>query len=224
MRIIEPSHEILHVPDGEFIIRHLELAARTCYKSEDRITPTSGKELLTRIVALGHESVLEHVSLSVRLVCDRGITHEIVRHRLCSFSQESTRYANYARDRFGREITVIRPFFWTEDSDRYAIWVRAMEQVETAYLTLIDAGATAQEARSVLPNSLKTEIVVTANVREWRHVLGLRCAGPSHPQMRQLMLPLLRELHDRVPLVFDDLFERFQADMDRFPALKNESA
>lgn len=216
MRIIEPSHEILHVPDGEFIIRHLELAARTCYKSEDRITPTSGRELLARIVSLGHESVLEHASLSVRLVCDRGISHEIVRHRLCSFSQESTRYANYAKDRFGREIAVIRPYFWSEDSDRYGIWLQAMEQVEASYLALIDAGATAQEARSVLPNSLKTEIVATANVREWRHVFSLRCAAASHPQMRQLMLPLLKELHERVPLVFDDLFDRFQVDIERF--------
>ena len=152
----------------------------------------------------------------MRLVCDRGISHEIVRHRLCSFSQESTRYANYAKDRFGREIAVIRPYFWSEDSDRYGIWLQAMEQVEASYLALIDAGATAQEARSVLPNSLKTEIVATANVREWRHVFSLRCAAASHPQMRQLMLPLLKELHERVPLVFDDLFDRFQVDIERF--------
>jgi thymidylate synthase (FAD) len=224
MRIIEPSHEILHVPDGEFIIGHLELAARTCYKSEDKITPTSGRDLLRRIVSLGHESVLEHCSLSVRLTCDRGITHEIVRHRLCSFSQESTRYANYGKDRFGREITVIRPFFWAADSDRYAVWLRAMKQAEEAYLTLIDAGATAQEARSVLPNSLKTEIVVTANIREWRHIFDLRCAAPSHPQMRQLMLPLLKELHGRVPLVFDDLFQRFSSDMDRFAVSRFDPA
>jgi len=132
-----------------------------------------------------------------------------VRHRIASYSQESTRYANYARDKFGREITVIKPHFWAEDDARYAIWREAMEGTERAYLALIDAGATAQEARSVLPNSLKTEIVMTTNLREWRHVFRLRCDTPAHPQMRQVMLPLLAEFARRVPVLFSDLAERF---------------
>lgn len=209
MKVIDPSFSFMHLPDGEFVLRHLELAARTCYKSEDKADGDSARKLLSRIVRLGHDSVLEHISVTVRIVCDRGVTHELVRHRLCSFSQESTRYANYAQDKFGREITVIRPFFWAEDDARYALWISAMQASEDAYLRLVDAGATAQEARSVLPNSLKTEIVTTANIREWRHIFKLRCDKAAHPQMRQVMLPMLGAFQERIPLLFDDLGERF---------------
>lgn len=205
MKIIDPSFSFMHLPDGEFILKHLELAARTCYKSEDQVTPDSAQKLLSRILRLGHDSVLEHIAISVRIICDRGVTHELVRHRLCSFSQESTRYANYAHDRFGQEITVIRPFFWAEDDQRYALWLEAMEACEEAYLRLVAAGASAQEARAVLPNSLKTEIVVTANIREWRHIFKLRCDKAAHPQMRQIMQPLLVAFQERIPLLFDDL-------------------
>lgn len=205
MKIIEPCFTFMHIPDGEFILSHLELAARTCYKSEDQAGPESARKLLSRIVRMGHDSVLEHIAVTVRIVCDRGVTHELVRHRLCSFSQESTRYANYAHDKFGNEITVIRPFFWQEDDKRYALWLKAMQACEDAYLQLVQAGASAQEARSVLPNSLKTEIVVTANIREWRHIFKLRCDKAAHPQMRQIMQPLLTAFQERIPLLFDDI-------------------
>lgn len=210
MRIIDPSFSFMHLPDGPFILAHLEQAARTCYKSEDKATAGSAQKLLSRIVRLGHDSVLEHVSITVRIVCDRGVTHELVRHRMCSFSQESTRYANYAQEKFGREITVIRPFFWGQDDRRYTLWLEAMQACEDAYLRLIDAGASPQEARSVLPNSLKTEIVTTANIREWRHIFRLRCDKAAHPQMRQVMLPLLQAFHEHIPLLFEDLATRFQ--------------
>jgi len=209
MKVIDPCFSFMHLPDGEFILRHLELAARTCYKSEDKASPESARNLLSRIVRLGHDSVLEHISVTVRIVCDRGVTHELVRHRLCSFSQESTRYANYAQDKFGSEITVIRPFFWAEDDERYSLWRSAMQACEDAYLGLIKAGASAQEARSVLPNSLKTEIVTTANIREWRHIFKLRCDKAAHPQMRQVMLPLLAAFNERVPLLYEDLAGKF---------------
>lgn len=218
MKVVEPGFSFMHLPEGEFVLRHLELAARTCYKSEDKATPDSARRLLGRIIRLGHDSVLEHISVTVRIVCDRGVTHELVRHRLCSFSQESTRYANYAQDKFGREITVIRPFFWREDERRYQLWLGAMQACEDAYLALVEAGATAQEARSVLPNSLKTEIVTTANIREWRHIFKLRCDKAAHPQMRQIMLPLLAAFHERIPLVFDDLAERFADSIQTFRA------
>lgn len=213
MQVIDPYFTFMHIADGEFILSHLELAARTCYKSEDKAGPDSARKLLSRIVRLGHDSVLEHSSVSVRIVCDRGVTHELVRHRLCSFSQESTRYANYAQDKFGREITVIRPFFWNQDEQRYQLWLSAMQACENAYLGLVEAGATAQEARSVLPNSLKTEIVTTANLREWRHIFKLRCDKAAHPQMRQVMLPLLAAFQERIPLLFDDLADRFAPDL-----------
>lgn len=218
MKVIDPSFSFMHLPDGEFVLGHLELAARTCYKSEDKAGPDSARKLLSRIVRLGHDSVLEHIAVTVRIVCDRGVTHELVRHRLCSFSQESTRYANYAQDKFGCEITVIRPFFWASDDQRYAVWLSAMQACEDAYLRLVAAGATAQEARSVLPNSLKTEIVTTANIREWRHIFKLRCDKAAHPQMRQVMLPLLAAFACRIPLLFDDLTECFAGALQELDA------
>ena len=219
MRIIDPSFEILALPEGESALRIIELAGRTCYKSEDKISAGTAPSFVARIVGSGHESVIEHSSATVRFITDRGVTHELVRHRLAAYSQESTRYANYAKDRFGSEITVIRPPFWPEDAPQYAIWKRSMEEAEAAYLALAAAGAKAQEARSVLPNSLKTEIVMTANFREWRHVFRLRCDAAAHPQIRQLMLPLLAEFHRRVPVLFDDLHGRFVADIERFKRL-----
>ena len=190
MKIIDPYFEILHMADEQDVYRLLELAARTCYKSEDKISHGTAQALLRRLMKTGHESVIEHVSISVRIVCDRGITHELVRHRLCSFSQESTRYANYGKEKFGREITVIRPFFWKEGSPEFEAWKEAMTSAEKSYMALLDMGARPQEARSVLPNSLKTDIITTANIREWRHIFNLRCSKASHPQIRQIMPPV----------------------------------
>ena len=212
MKIIDPSFTIEHCPDGEFILRHLEQAARTCYKSEDQASPDSARKLLASIIKRGHESVLEHVSVTVRIVCDRGVSHELVRHRLASFSQESTRYCNYSDDRLGRELKFIRPEWANADpkyKDKYDTWLNAMHSAEAAYFDMIDCGASAQEARSVLPNSLKTEIVTTANIREWRHIFKLRCDKAAHPQMRQIMLPMLAAFAERIPLLFDDLARTF---------------
>jgi thymidylate synthase (FAD) len=214
MKIIDPYFDVLSMPAGDAVLTHIELAARTCYKSEDKITADSAARLLRGLLKSGHHSVFEHASASVRIVCDRGISHEIVRHRLCAFSQESTRYANYAKDKFGQEITVIRPFFWSADGGAYRIWKAQMKSAEEAYLNLIDGGASPQEARSVLPNSLKTEIVMTANMREWRHIFRLRCAPASHPQIRQVMLPLLERFRSEVAVLFDDLYEDFINDIN----------
>jgi thymidylate synthase (FAD) len=216
MKVIDPYFDILNMPAGESVLTHIELAARTCYKSEDKITADSAARLLRGLLKSGHHSVFEHASASVRIVCDRGISHEIVRHRLCAFSQESTRYANYARDKFGQEITVIKPFFWPENSDAYRTWKAQMESAEAAYLQLIEGGASPQEARSVLPNSLKTEVVMTANMREWRHIFKLRCAGASHPQIRQLMLPLLDRFKTEIAVLFDDLHLEYRSAIDYF--------
>jgi len=208
MIIIRPSHEILYMPNSADILKRIEIAGRTCYKSENRINDDSAKGFVKRILDSGHHSVIEHVNITVRFVCDRGVTHELVRHRLASYSQESTRYANYFEDKFGKEITVIRPLFWAEGSEDYLEWLSAMKQAEKAYMTLIKLGSRPEEARSVLPNSLKTEIVITCNVREWRHILSLRCSPAAHPQMREIMLPLLAEFHDILPVIFDDIYER----------------
>ena len=217
MRIIKPSYTILSdiSENGIKELQFIEQAARTCYKSEDRITDDgeSAKALIKRLIKSGHEAMLEHSMLSVRFVVDRGISHEIVRHRLFSFAQESTRYCNYSNGKFGSELTFIKPYFWDADDDNvgpenmtnYDWWSYACEEAETAYLELLKNGATPQEARTVLPNSTATEIVVTGNYREWRHFLKLRTDKAAHPQMREVTIPLLRELQERIPIIFDDI-------------------
>jgi thymidylate synthase (FAD) len=213
VKIIAPSFVILALPAGAEVLRALESFGRTCYKSEDKITADSAEGFVRRIIKSGHHSVIEHVAATVRFVCDRGVTHELVRHRLAAYSQESTRYANYGQDKFGGEITVIRPLFWLPGSAPYELWRASMAAAERAYLDLLAAGARPQEARGVLPNSLKTEIVMTANLREWRHVLGLRAGKAAHPQIREIMLPLLAEMNRRLPAVFEDVHRAHEADI-----------
>ena len=205
MKIISASYRIKTPIDGAEILKRIEKAGRTCYKSEDRITEESAKAFVRKLIERGHESVLEHESITVRFVCDRGISHEIVRHRLASFSQESTRYCNYGNDRFGRELTFIKPCCLNEETGSYVSWITAMRLANFAYFDMLAEGCTPQEARSVLPNSTKTEVVMTANLREWRHFLKLRTAKAAHPQMRELTVPLLKELQERIPVVFDDI-------------------
>jgi thymidylate synthase (FAD) len=208
MKIIKPYFSIEGDLNGDAILKRIERAGRTCYKSEAKITADSCREFVRKIVASGHESVLEHENITVRIVCDRGVSHEIVRHRLASYSQESTRYCNYGKK--GSEITFIAPIFWKESvatSERYRVWRVAMANAEEAYLHLLAFGASPQEARSVLPNSLKTEIVMTCNLREWRHFFRLRAAAGAHPQMREIAVPMLRAFQELIPVVFDDLLE-----------------
>lgn len=209
MRVIEPSFELVDPIDADSILRKIERAGRTCYKSEDRITADSAEDFVRRVLNSGHHSVIEHTSITVKFICDRGVSHELVRHRLASYSQESTRYANYSAERFGREITVIKPPFWPEGSPAYSEWREAMKAAEAYYMRLIGMGAKPQEARGVLPNSLKTEIVMTCNIREWRHVFELRCTPQAQPQIRAMMLSLLETFHQGVPVLFDDLYDRF---------------
>jgi len=207
MRIVKPSYVILSKVDPIEQLQLIEKIGRVCYKSEDKIDKTgeSAKKLIGNLIKWKHEAVIEHSFLSVKFICDRGVTHELVRHRIASFAQESTRYCNYAFDKFGNQITVIEPYFYKEDPKRYAIWKKAMEDAEKAYFELLASGSTPQEARSVLPNSLKTEITISANFREWRNILKLRCARDAHPQARELLIPLLKELKKTIPLIFDDI-------------------
>jgi len=206
---VKPSFIIETDIDTEDLFKHLEAIGRVCYKSEDRIKEGSSKEFISRIIQHGHESVIEHYSVSVRIICDRGVSHEIVRHRLASYSQESTRYCNYAKDKFSGQITCIEPSFWdkTKDLDRekYEIWKSAMDFCEEKYMQLLNLGATPQEARSVLPTSLKTELVATMNLRGWRHFFRLRTASQSHPQIREIAIPLLIEFKKIIPVIFDDI-------------------
>lgn len=245
MNIIDQSCQILASTPRP--LRLIERAGRTCYKSEPKRCPRcgghgrgskwggychacygtgteDGPAFVRRLIEKGHGSVLEHASTTVRFITDRGVTHELVRHRVASYSQESTRYCNYAAGEFGREITVIRPVEFydrviglldpfergpSEEEQQTHTWFSLCQEAEHAYMDMVDAGASPQLARSVLPNSLKTEIVMTANLREWRHVFALRCDKAAHPQMRALMLDCLGKIHEEIPVVFDDLVDRF---------------
>jgi thymidylate synthase (FAD) len=214
MKIIKPSVELLWItPNAEKII---ERAGRVCYKSEDLITEESSKKFIENILKRGHEAVIEHAGASLLFICDRGVTHEIVRHRLVSYCQESTRYCNYSKDKFGNELTFIQPcFFRDEDIEKtqegydidmkLVVWKTAMKEAEEYYKSMINLGSTPQEARSVLPNSLKTEIVCTTNFREWKHILKLRTSSAAHPQIREVMEIAKEILKEECPTVFGDL-------------------
>jgi thymidylate synthase (FAD) len=233
MKVIDPSFKVLTQIDGLDVLARIESAGRTCYKSEENITPLSSMRFVSNIISRGHESVIEHVSVSVRIICDRGVTHELVRHRLCAYSQESTRYCNYEKE---DEITVISPYFFDPFEERkkialpiiekdkdgmrltdphvgfemmmnsFDVWFLTCLWTQWGYMTLIkEFKAKPQQARSVLPNSLKTEIVVTANLREWRHIFRLRTAKDAHPQMREIMVPLLQVFQEIIPVVFDNI-------------------
>lgn len=205
MKIINPSFEILSPVDGQAILQHIERCGRVCYKSEDKITETSAQAFVGNIIKRGHEAVLEHASVTVKFTVDRGVSHEIVRHRLAAYCQESTRYCNYSKDGFGRQVTFIQPHFLDRGTRGWELWVLACEQAEKAYFDLLNWGCSPQEARAVLPNSLKTEVVMTANLREWRHFFKLRTAPAAHPQMREVTIPLLRRMQELIPVVFDDI-------------------
>ncbi len=213
MNIIEPYFEILGSPDPSSILQNIESFGRVCYKSEGNITADSAAPFIRKIIKSGHESVIEHEKITVRIVCDRGVTHELVRHRIASYSQESTRYCNYSKNKFGNQLTFIKPCFWAEDSPEYALWKKQMCSVEICYLSLVQAGATPEQARSILPNSLKTEIIVTMNLREWRHFFRLRTAERAHPQMREIAIPLLVRMHELLPPVFEDLLPQLSTNL-----------
>lgn len=206
MKIVKPGFVIEWAPPPEALNEHLERCARTCYRSQGKIGAGTAERLIRSVIERGHESVIEHAVITVRFVCDRGVSHELVRHRIASFSQESTRYVRYSGgDEEGAELAFVEPCFgWIEGSTLQRDWIFMMRQAEQIYLRMLGAGAKPEEARSVLPNSLRTEIVMTANMREWRHVLRLRTSPKAHPQMREIMIPLAIELAERYPVLFGD--------------------
>lgn len=209
MKIIDASYEIL-TPISEGGVEELQLiekVARTCYKSEDKITDDgeSAKKFVNMLVSRGHEAPIEFSFLAVKFTCDRGVTHEIVRHRLFSYAQESTRYCNYSKDGFGSEIAVVRPSTLSEGTSGYDAWKHGCEEAEISYFEMLADGQAPQIARDVLPTSLKTELNVGGNYREWRHFFKLRCARDAHPQIRELACALLSELQNSIPIIFDDI-------------------
>jgi len=211
MRLIKQSYEILTPIDADNIMSRIEASARLCYKSEDKIGPGSADAIVKSLIKNGHGAMIEHAHMTVRFVTDRGVTHELVRHRLCSFAQESTRYCNYSKGKFEGHCTFIIPSWWENDDSvgdpAYESWEEAMIAAEFHYFVMLTYGWQPQHARSVLPNSLAATIDVTANMREWRHILQLRTEKAAHPQMRALMIPLLRELREALPVLFGDVGE-----------------
>jgi thymidylate synthase (FAD) len=217
MKLIRPSFEILTSVDRS-VLQRIERAGRTCYQSADKISDGTAVKFCKNIIKLGHESVLEHESISVKFIIDRGISHELVRHRIASHSQESTRYVNYKEG-----VTFIIPSWMDIKPGEYTLnnylplialgtplmpkigWFNLMLTIEYEYKQMLEEGWTPQQARSILPNSLKTEIVTTANIREWRTIFKLRCSPKAHPQMREIMLPLLETFKQKIPVLFDDI-------------------
>jgi thymidylate synthase (FAD) len=216
MKLIDQSWEWEQTPIPAATL--IEKAGRTCYKSEDAITKESAIKFCRNIIKRGHLSVIEHASASIRLITNRGVTHELVRHRLASYSQESTRYCNYSKDKFGNELTFIRPVWGPnrlallsdrnlEDYD--GVFIPSLKRNEKDYFKLLECGWSPQQAREVLPNALKTEIVMTANLREWMHVFSLRCSNAAHPQIRALFLDVLKSFHEEFFPIFEKLHKKF---------------
>jgi len=246
MNLIKPSYTILTDINGEEILKSIELAARSCYKSEGDIKYTdmpssdndvdvpntnkyyakSARELITKLLNREHEAMLEFGGMiTVRFICDRGVSHELVRHRICSYAMESTRYCDYSKDKFDKHVTFIIPPWMDIKQGTYIIekdyeqffdentmdiheWFMCLADAELTYLNLVDKEKynwSAQQARSVLPNALKTEINMSANIRQWRLIFKLRTANAAHPQMRELMRPLLDEFKRKIPILFDDI-------------------
>jgi thymidylate synthase (FAD) len=209
MKLIEPSFQIEQAPPYHDMLATIERAARTCYQSEGKIKEGSAEKLIRVCINRGHHSILEHCSITVRIICDRGVSHELVRHRLCAFSQESQRYCAYKGD-----VEFIRPYWLdgsagTRDLEKIRLSKHtacsAIRDAERYYQDLLEMGVAPQNARAVLPNATKTEIVITANIREWRHIFKLRCSNAAHPEMRRIMLPMRKEFANRWPVFFEDL-------------------
>lgn len=205
MKIIKPSYVILDTVNEERIVQSITRAGRICYKSEKPFELEEGRQFIIDRIKGGHESIIEHEKVTVKVICDRGVSHEVVRHRIASYSQSSTRYCNYSKAQFGNEITVIKPCFFEEGTKPYELWSNAIKLSEEFYFHLLKAGAQAQEARSVLPNSLMTEIIMTMNLREWRHFFRLRASKAAHPQMREIAVPMCKEFKHLLPCFFFDI-------------------
>ena len=199
MKIIEPIAFLMNDFDGAEVMKFLEKCGRTAYQSAKNITNDSAEKFIRNLIKRGHESVLEHFSATFKIICDRGVMAELTRHRLVSFTIESTRFNDYSKG----ELTFIRPNFF--DDRQYDVWLWAMDTAESNYKKTRERGATPEQARAILPNSLKTEIIMTCNLREWRHILKLRTAKDAHPQMRQVAEMILAALKRKLPVIFEDI-------------------
>lgn len=216
VKIIEPSVEIVSEINSDKMLKQIEKCARNCYKSENNITEdtTSAVKMIGKLIEMGHTAMIEFADVIVNLHCDVGVYKDLTRHRHCSFAIESTRYCNYSKGKFGNEISVIKPCNMDENSGIYHTWLKAMNDMERAYMQMAEIGATPDQLRMILPHSTAASVMMKANVREWRHIFNLRCAKAAHPSVRQIMLMTLNEFHNKIPVLFDDLYEQFKFDID----------
>ena len=203
MRIVEPWIKVEKI-DGKQIMQRIERACRTCYRSEGKITEDSYKNLIKNCITRGHESVLEHEKVTVRIYDDIGSYKDLTRHRFASFSVESTRYCSYDKDKFGNEIAFMNPIY-IEDKEMYELWKDTMQKIEENYVKMKELGATTDMCRELLPHSIAAEYTMTANIREWKHVLSLRANDHVHPSIRQVMIPLLKYFKEQMPEIFDEI-------------------
>lgn len=203
MKIIKPWIEVENF-DGKKIMKNIERACRTCYRSENLISDESYKNLLKNCLNRGHESILEHEKISVRICADIGTYKDLTRHRFASFSIESTRYCNYGKDKFDNEIKFIEPCNM-DKKELFNEWYSACTEIEQRYLKMVELGATPDQMRMILPHSTAAEYVMTANIREWRHILDLRTKKMTHPAIRQVLIPLLLLFKKEMPELFDNI-------------------
>lgn len=203
MRLVKPWIKVENF-DGVKIMKRIERACRTCYRSEDKISEESYKNLLTNCLNRGHESVLEHEKITVRIYSDIGTYKDLTRHRFASFSVESTRYCSYNKDKYGNEIAVVNPVY-IEDKEVFETWKKAIEDMEKAYMKMKELGASTDMCREILPHSTAAEYTMTANIREWKHILELRTTNHVHPAIRQVLIPLLLLFKEQMPEIFGDI-------------------
>ena len=204
MKIVKPVVEIEKV-DYNKIMKNLERACRTCYRSENNITEESYKTLLKNCINRGHESILEHEKITIRMICDVGVYKDLTRHRIASFSIESTRYCNYGKDKFENEIKFIEPVNIDENTEIYEEWKTACSEIEKHYLKMASLGATPDQMRMILPHSTAAQVTMTANIREWKHILALRANAHAHPAVEQVMIPILIHFKEKMPEIFDNI-------------------
>ncbi len=205
MKIIDQSAEILDVLDGQAILKKIELCGRTCYKSCALIDAESAEKFVRKLIDNKHESVLEHVNVTVKLITNRSVSHQLVRHRIASYSQESQRYCNYSKSKFNNEVVFIKPLYFVENTDPYQMWLVCCETAETDYFSLLNDGCSPQQAREVLPNCTKTELIMTCNLRQWRNIFKQRTSDAADESTRELMRSLLEDFKSKIPVIFDDI-------------------
>ncbi len=218
MKIIEPVVEIEKV-DYNKMMKNLERACRTCYRSEDKITEESYKTLLKNCINRGHESILEHEKITIRMTCDIGVYKDLTRHRHASFSIESTRYCNYGKDKFDNQIKFIEPVNIEKNTKLYEEWQKTCEEIEKHYIKMVNLGATPDQMRMILPHSTAAEVTMTANIREWKHILSLRCTKHAHPAVEQVMIPLLLHLKKNMPEIFENIEYDEEFDENKYAKL-----